>query len=69
MPEYDQRLLDLLDDLRDRFPTPPRLKHEGVPLGALDRDDLIRIVAMLLDEWRETKASGAAARRRGRRST
>jgi len=60
MAEYDQRLLDLQDELRDRYPTVPTMKHGGVPLGALERDDLVRLMAMLLDEWKEMRAKELA---------
>ena len=59
MPEYDQRLMDLVDELHDRYPTVPSMKHAGVPVGALDRDDLVRLMAMLLDEWRQVQAEAA----------
>jgi len=67
MPEYDQRLMDLVADLRGRYPMVPSMKHDGVPVDSLERDDLMRLMALVLDEHREMRAQIADIRKQNRR--
>jgi len=67
MPEYDQRLIDLVADLRCRYPMVPSMKHDGVPVDSLERDDLMRLMELVLDEHREMRAQIADIRKQNRR--
>jgi hypothetical protein len=67
MPEYDQRLMDLVADLRGRYPIVPSMKHDGVPVNELEHDDLMRLMVLVLDEHREMRAQMAEIRKQSKR--
>jgi len=67
VPEYDQRLMDLVADLRGRYPTVPSMKHDGIPVDSLERDDLMRLMVLVLDEHQEMRAQMAEIRKQSKR--